>query len=85
MRQLELVTGVILIVVFAVYAAANIIYASRKSSLAPLIGGVSGLLGFAMVAPLRPFCWLPLIADLGTLIVPVTLILNGWKHLKRGG
>jgi hypothetical protein len=51
--------------------------------LAPLIGGVSGFVGLALIPALRPFCWLPLIADLGTLMVSVTLVVHGWKHLQR--
>jgi hypothetical protein len=83
MRLLELGTGAILIAVFATFATANVVYARRRRSLAPLIGGVSGLVGFASIAPLRPFCWLPLIADLGTLVVPCAAIVHEWRRIKR--
>ena len=73
MQLLELGAGPVLITVFALFATANVVYATRRTSLALLVGGVSGLIGFALTAPLRPFCWLPLIADLGTLIVPVSI------------
>ncbi len=58
--------------------------ALNKKSLAPLIGGLSGFVGFVLISPLQPFCRLPLIADLGTLIVQPELLFVDGKVSTEG-
>jgi hypothetical protein len=79
MRMAQYAGAVTLFIVFAVFATANIIFAARRKSLAPVVGGMAGLAGCLLVPSLRWFCWIPLIADIGTLMLPLAAI----AHLRR--
>ncbi|HEX7289265.1 MAG TPA: hypothetical protein VF532_23980 [Candidatus Angelobacter sp.] len=61
-------------------------FTGKKSSLIPLIGGISGTLGLLAIpfAGFAKWFWIPLVADLGT--IP-NLLLVAWHFLpgKRLG
>lgn len=80
MRVVQVVATAILIGVFIVFAIANSVYALQKKSLVPLIGGGAGFVGFALIPLLRPFCWLPLITDLGMIMIPVAFVVH-WLEI----
>lgn len=60
----------------------------RSYSLVPLVGGMLGVMA-CRCGPeaIRPYAWVPLLLDLGTLVVPYTLVwlLVRWVFRKVSG
>ena len=60
----------------------------RSYSLVPLVGGMLGVMA-CRCGPeaIRPYAWVPLLLDLGTLVVPYTLVwlLVRWVSRKIRG
>src|SRR3954454_11922043 len=51
----------------------------RSHSLVPLVGGVCLLIGASLVPGLRPFAWVALVADAGTIVVFVAVPFVVWE------
>ena len=82
--------AILAISIFVLFALANlyifisslVIGGERHVSMFPLVGGVCGCIGFAVIPSLRFYAWLPLLLDASTtaifFAIP-TLVFDVWK------
>jgi hypothetical protein len=60
-------------------------FSGRYHSMAPLLGGLLGVVGFLLIPRLRPYAWLPLLLDPGTstFFVALPWMLNDFWQTSR--
>ena len=84
LRMLYTILGVILLAVFGICAISNALiicigpFLRWRTSMVPIVGGLTGSLGFLLFDHLASFWWLPPIIDFGT--IPLFV----WWLLARG-
>jgi hypothetical protein len=86
----KLVISLLLLAISFIVIGSNWVLAVRwwifkiKSSMIPLVGGLSGCIGLILLSWKYNLilCWVPLLLDLGTLIIPFAIIQLLFKKSK---